>query len=114
MDRDSPDSVDVADYVRQREEASEKQEHFLRKYFHRAWPKRIVAILGILQLAISLATLGVDLPVILMYAPRWQVLCGIWTFIFGLIACISTLHSSKIKFRKKYSYFFVFFAQLEK
>ncbi|CAF0967595.1 unnamed protein product [Adineta ricciae] len=95
MKRDSPDSVDVAEYVHQKEEISERQEHFLRKYFHRAWPKRIVAILGILQLAISLASFGVDLPVILMYAPRWQVLCGVWMFIFGLIACISTLHSTR-------------------
>ncbi|UJR37278.1 hypothetical protein I4U23_029987 [Adineta vaga] len=93
-DRDSPDS-DVAEYVRQKEEVTEKREDFLRKYFRRSWPKCIVAIIGVVQLLISLATFGVDLPVILMYAPRWQVLCGVWSLIFGFIACVSTLHSTR-------------------
>jgi len=94
-DRDSPDVVDPSEYIRQKEEYEDKKNDFMRKFLRRAWPKRLLRILGVFQLLISLIILAVDLPICLMLAPRWQVLAGCWTFICGFIACISTLHSSK-------------------
>jgi len=92
---ENPDSVDPTEYIRKKEEYEDKREDFMRKHLRRSWPIRIVRILGIFQLAISLAILGVDLPIVLMFAPRWQVFAGCWTFVFGFVACVSTLHSSK-------------------
>ena len=91
---ESPD-IDTAEFLRQRDEISEKRDEFMCKYLRRAWPVRWVCILGIVQLAISLAMLGVDLPIILMFAPRWQVFAGCWAFMFALVAAASTLHSRK-------------------
>ncbi|CAF0883096.1 unnamed protein product [Adineta steineri] len=94
-DRSNSDALDVDDHHRQKEELLQNRESFLRKYFHKAWPKKLVFLLGMIQLAISLCILGVDLPIILMFAPRWQVLCGVWTFICGFIAAASTMHSAR-------------------
>jgi hypothetical protein len=94
-DRDSSDTPDPSEYIRRKEEYEDKKNEFMRKHLRRAWPKLIVRILGVFQLIISLVILGVDLPIILMYAPRWQVFAGCWTFLFGFIACVSTLHSGK-------------------
>ncbi len=89
------EGIDPRDYLRQKEEYNEKRDEFMRKQLHRTWPVRIVRLLGVFQLLISLAIFGVDLPIILMFAPRWEVCAGIWTFICGFIACCSTFHSSK-------------------
>jgi hypothetical protein len=89
------EDVDPRKYVELNEEYDEKRDDFMRKYLVRQWPKRIVGLLGLLQLLINLAILGVDLPIILMFAPRWEVFAGCWTFVFGMIASISTIHSSK-------------------
>jgi hypothetical protein len=87
--------IDPTEYVHQKEEFEDKRDEFMRKYLRRTWPARVVCILGVFQLIIILAILGVDFPVILMFGPRWQVFAGCWTFIIGFIACVSTLHSSK-------------------
>ena len=92
---ENPEALDPTEYIRQKEEYEDKRDEFMRKHLRRAWPVRIVRIIGAFQLLISLAILGVDLPIILMFAPRWQVFAGIWTFIIAFIACVSTLHSSK-------------------
>ncbi len=88
-------NVNPRDYVMQREDFEDKRNEFMQKYLHRVWPARVVIVLGVLQLVIILALLGVDFPVMLMLGPRWQVLTGCWMFIVGFIACVSTLHSSK-------------------
>jgi len=92
---ENPEAVDPSEYIRQKEEYEDKLDEFMRKHLRRSWPVRIVAILGVFQLLVSLAILGVDLPIILMFAPRWQVFAGCWTFVFGFIASVATLHSSK-------------------
>ena len=94
-DMDNLEAVDPEEYIRQKEEYEDKRDDFMRKHLRRAWPVRIVVLLGILQLLITLAILGLDLPIILMFAPRWQIFAGCWTFIFGFIACVSTIHTSK-------------------
>lgn len=93
---ENPDAVDPSEYLRQKDEYESQHDTFMRKQLRRTWPIRVVRILGIFQLLISLAILGVDLPIILMFAARWQVFAGCWTFLFGFIACVSTFHSSKI------------------
>lgn len=92
---ENPDSTDPTEYLRQKEEYEEQRDTFMRKQLRRAWPTRVIRILGVFQLIISLAILGVDLPIVLMFAPRWQVFAGCWAFVFGFIACVSTFHSSK-------------------
>jgi hypothetical protein len=94
------EALDPTEYVRQKEEYEEQRDEFMRKQLRRVWPICIVRILGTFQLLISLAILGVDLPIILMFAPRWQIFAGCWTFVFGFIACVSTIHSSKKSLRK--------------
>lgn len=92
---EEPFAVDPNEYVNQREEYLKKRDDFMIKYLHRHWPARVVCVVGLFQLLISLAILGVDLPIILMFGPRWQVFAGCWTFLFGFIAAVSTFHSSK-------------------
>jgi hypothetical protein len=92
---DDHEILDPAEYLQQKEEYEDKRDDFMRKHLRRAWPIRIVRLLGLLQLLISLAMLGVDLPIVLMFAPRWQVFAGCWAFVIGFIACVSTFHSSK-------------------
>jgi hypothetical protein len=92
---DNPELVDPSEYVRQQEEYYDKRDDFMCKHLRRAWPLRLIVLLGVIQLLISLAILGVDLPIILMFAPRWQVFAGCWGFVFTFIACVSTLHTSK-------------------
>ncbi len=87
--------VDPTKFVEQREDFEDKRDEFMRKYLLRTWPARIVAVLGVFQLLIILAILGVDFPIIFMFGPRWQIFSGCWTFVAGFIACVSTLHSSK-------------------
>jgi hypothetical protein len=91
----SPDDIDATGFVRFNEEISEKRDEFMRKYLRRIWPVRIVGVLGVIELLIGLAVIGVDLPIILMFAPRWELFAGVWTFICVLLASIGTLHSSK-------------------
>lgn len=92
---ENPETVDPMEYIQQKEEYEEKRDEFMRKHLRRAWPIRVLRILGIIQLLISLTILGVDLPIVLMFAPRWQVFAGCWGFVIGFIACVATLHSSK-------------------
>ena len=92
---EEPFAVDPNEYINQREEYLKKRDQFMEKYLHRHWPARVVCIVGLFQLLISLAILAVDLPIILMFGPRWQVFAGVWTFLIGFIACVSTFHSSK-------------------
>lgn len=92
---ENPEAVDPIEHANQMEILAEKREDFMRKYLKRAWPVRVTRIIGIIQLLIALAILGVDLPIILMFAPRWQIFAGIWTFILVFIACVSTLHSTR-------------------
>lgn len=92
---EEPFAIDPNEYVNQREEYLEKRDEFMMKYLHRHWPSRIICIIGLFQLLISLAILGVDLPIILMFGPRWEVFAGCWTFVLGFAACVSTFHSSK-------------------
>ncbi len=106
---ENPDTVDAAGYIRQKEDYLDKREEFMQKYLNRTWPKRVICILGILQLLISLAILGVDLPILLMLGPRWQVCAGCWGFLIGFIACVSTLHSSKM-LRIRFFYNLIFFS----
>ena len=94
-DMEDMDALDPSEYLRQKEEYEDKRDEFMRKHLRRAWPIRVIILLGVIQLLICLAILGVDLPIILMFAPRWQVFAGCWTFVFGFVACVSTLHSSK-------------------
>lgn len=89
------DSIDPNEYINQKEEYLEKRDEFMRKYLNRHWPGRIILVLAIFQLLISLAILAVDLPIILMFGPRWQVFAGCWGFIFAFVACVSSFHSSK-------------------
>jgi hypothetical protein len=92
---ENPDELDPSEYIRAKEEFEDKRDEFMRKYLRRSWPVRIICILGVFQLLLSLAILGVDLPIILMFAPRWQVFAGCWGFVFEFIACVATLHTSK-------------------
>ncbi|CAF2117051.1 unnamed protein product [Rotaria magnacalcarata] len=93
MEMDDPENIDPDEYVRLREEYEEQLDAFMLKYLRRAWPTWIVCILGIFQLCISLIILGVDLPIILMFAPRWQVFVACWTALCTFIAAVSTIHS---------------------
>ncbi|CAF3344036.1 unnamed protein product [Rotaria socialis] len=93
MEMDDPENIDPEEYVRLREEYEEQLDYFMLKYLRRAWPALIVCILGIFQLCISLIILGVDLPIVLMFAPRWQVFVACWTSLFTFIASVSTIHS---------------------
>ena len=99
-ERENPEAVDPVEYIRKKAEYEEMFDSFMRKHLRREWPVCFVAILGVLQLLLSLTILGVDLPIVLMFAPRWEVFAGCWTFVLTFIACVSTLHSSK-RFRYK-------------
>lgn len=90
------DQIDPAEYVKLQIEIDEKHAEFVSKHLRRLWPKRVVRIVGVFQIILSLAILAVDLPIILMYAPRWQVCAGCWTFLIGLIAGVSAIRASKI------------------
>lgn len=92
---ENPEAIDPIEHVQQQEILEEKREDFMRKYLKQSWPVCVIRILGVIQLLVALAILGVDLPIILMFAPRWQVFAGIWTFVLAFIACVSTLHSSR-------------------
>ena len=94
---ENPEAVDPIEHVHQQEVLDEKRDEFMRKYLKRSWPIRVLRIVCVIQLLVALAILGVDLPIILMFAPRWQIFAGIWTFIFAFIACVGTLHSSRLR-----------------
>lgn len=84
-----------AEYAELQEDDAERMDIFMRKYLRRQWPVCMIVILGIIQLALCLTILGIDLPIILMFAPRWQVFTGCWGFLFTFIASVSTLHSGR-------------------
>ena len=110
-------SNDPRHFVRERHEYEEKRDEFILKFLHRVWPVRLVIILGVLQLVIILCLLGVDFPVMLMLAPRWEVLVGCWMFIAGFIASISTIHSGKKRESNGflvYNFILFVFSKLEK
>ncbi|CAF3447940.1 unnamed protein product [Rotaria sp. Silwood1] len=95
MEMDNSDDIDPSEYVRLQEEYEEKLDEFMRKHLRRTWPVCVIRLLGIFQLLVTLTIFGVDLPIILMFAPRWQVFAGCWASVLGFIACVSTLHSSR-------------------
>ena len=88
-------STNVADYVQMNEEIDEKRDEFMTKFLRRNWPLRLSAVLGTFQLIIGLIIMAVDLPIILMFAPRWEVFVAGWTLIATLITSISTLHTGR-------------------
>jgi len=90
-----PQGPDTEEYLRLKEEAADEREHIMRQYFNQTWPKRFVLVLAVFELLITLAILAVDLPIMLMYAPRWQVLVGCWMFVVGVSACLASLSTRK-------------------
>ncbi|CAF3858943.1 unnamed protein product [Rotaria sp. Silwood2] len=95
MEMENEEDMDPSEYVRLQEEYEEKLDEFMRKHLRRIWPVCVVRLLGIFQLLVTLIILGVDLPIILMFAPRWQVFAGCWASVLGFIASVSTIHSSR-------------------
>ena len=91
-DRDSSDGDEP---LSDKEEYAEKREAFMRRHLRNHWPKRIVLLIGIAQCLISMGILGIDFPIIFMYAPRWETFAGCWTFVLGFVASVSTMHSCK-------------------
>ena len=85
--------ADSNEYVRMQDEIDEKRDEFITKYLRRKWPSRLTIVLGILQLIICLVIVAVDLPIILMYAPRWEVLVAGWTLVFTLLSAIGTFQT---------------------
>ncbi|CAF0758372.1 unnamed protein product [Rotaria sordida] len=94
-DMESSEDVDPTEYMRLKEEYEDKYEDFMRKHLRRVWPLCAVRLLGVFQLLVTLVILGIDLPIILMFGPRWQLFAGCWASILGFIACVSTIHSSR-------------------
>ncbi|CAF2871438.1 unnamed protein product [Rotaria sp. Silwood2] len=95
MEMENEEDMDPSEYARLQEEYEEKLDEFMRKHLRRIWPVCVVRLLGIFQLLVTLIILGVDLPIILMFAPRWQVFAGCWASVLGFIASVSTIHSSR-------------------
>jgi hypothetical protein len=95
LGRDMPEGPGTEEYLRLKEDAAEEREHIMRQYFNHTWPKRIILVIGVFQLVISLSILAVDLPIMLMYAPRWEVLVGCWMVLTGFVTCIATLLTRK-------------------
>ncbi|CAF0798308.1 unnamed protein product [Didymodactylos carnosus] len=90
-----PPVVDPEEHVRVLKELKDTREQFMIKRLKVVWPRRILTLLGILQLLLGLAIIAVDLPIILMYAPRWQIFAGCWGGVFAFAAAVSTLYSSQ-------------------
>lgn len=101
------DSIDPDEYAALQQKIDDAHDQFLIKHLNRVWPKNFLLIVGILQILLALAFVGVDLPIVLMYAPRWQIFAGCWAFLFALIAGIMTIRSSNDNF-SSFSFFFVF------
>ena len=91
---DAEDSVDPEEYAELQQKIDEAHDQFLIKHLKRVWPRNALRLLGVLQILLALAFAGVDLPIVLMFAPRWQVFAGCWAFFFALIAGIMTIRSS--------------------
>lgn len=91
----SPGTIDPFSYVNLQDQSNEKFEYFMIKFLQRHWPAKIFWVLGFLQLGMSCAIFSVDIIVVLMLAPRWQVMIVIWTFFATLAAAIGTLITRK-------------------
>lgn len=99
------DSIDPDEYAALQQKIDDAHDQFLIKHLNRVWPKNFLRIVGILQILLALAFVGVDLPIVLMYAPRWQIFAGCWAFLFALIAGIMTIRSSNDNFSSSSSSF---------
>lgn len=64
---------------------------FMIKHLKKKWPKRGVRICGVLQIIFSLAIAGLEVPIMMNSAPRWETFGGFWTGLIGFIAAITTL-----------------------
>ena len=103
----TPEGARPMEYVRLKDQIDDKFQLFMIKYLQRNWPPRFILIIGLLQLAISLSIFSVDIVVILMYAPRWQVLVACWTFLATFASSVATLDTSKKNTIERFSVFFI-------
>ena len=94
-DHDNSDGAEPDEPLSEKEDYAEKREAFMRRHLRNHWPKRIVLLIGIAQFLFSIGILGIDFPIIFMYAPRWETFAGCWTFVLGFAASVSTMHSCK-------------------
>ena len=65
---DAADEIDPEEYAELQQKIDEAHDQFLIKHLKRVWPRNALRLLGILQILLALAFVGVDLPIVLMFA----------------------------------------------